>query len=441
MTGHQVKPVLADQGEITQAITRVYLTRRPSAVSVPAPTKERPKAPDRSDPKVTEFDSPIIKLVSKILVQAIRLGTSDVHLEPGEEQVFLRYRIDGILHDYPPPDIHSYPAVVSRIKILASLDIAERRLPQDGRISIDLEGKLYDLRVSLLPNIYGEGVCIRILDPTGANRELTEMGFSEELLARYDRVIRRPHGIVLVTGPTGSGKSTTLYGTLNRIRSRERKLITIEDPVEYKLDGLVQIPINPDIGFTFEAGLRAILRHDPDIIMLGEIRDLPSAQMAFRAALTGHLLFSTLHTNSASLAVTRLVDMGLEAYQALPALNGILAQRLMRLLCAQCKVPRVLDHDQIQYYGLDDSYEGHTIYEPLGCSNCQGIGYKGRTAVHEFIEITSAIRKIEPDRLTPTFIEELAREDGFRSLREVALERFLAGDTSASEMLMIAAAD
>ena len=269
--------------------------------------------------------------------QGIRLGASDIHLEPEKEHISLRYRVDGVLHSYTAPAKSDYSAIVSRIKVLSMLDIAEKRLPQDGRISIKMDEDEFDLRVSILPNVHGEGVCIRILDSAAASRRLEEMGFQDHVLRRFDEVIRLPYGIVLVTGPTGSGKSTTLYATLSRIASRERKIITVEDPVEYKLDGLQQVPIRPEIGYTFGVGLKAILRHDPDIIMLGEIRDLESAQIAFRAALTGHLLFSTLHTNSAALAVLRLVDMGLPAYQVMAGLSGVLGQRLLRVLCKACK--------------------------------------------------------------------------------------------------------
>ena len=441
LTGRRVKPVLASSEEIKQAITRKYLAAQMGNVFVP--DRQLPVEPKQSaeDEGLNELQSPVVKAVWKVITQAIRLGASDVHLEPDKGQIFLRYRIDGALHDYPPPDLTSYSAVVSRIKVISGMDIAERRLPQDGRVSVDLDGKTYDLRVSLLPNVHGEGLCIRVLDPDSTKMELSSMGFDAETLERFDRVIRRPHGIVLVTGPTGSGKSTTLYATLGRIKSREKKIITVEDPVEYQIPGLVQVPVKPDIGFTFEAGLKAILRHDPDIVMLGEIRDLSSAEMAFRAALTGHLLFSTLHTNSAALAVTRLMDMGVPLFQIMAALNGVLAQRLLRKLCPECKAPTVLSEQEIDALELSESSKKVTIYKAVGCASCQNIGYRGRTAIHEFLEITPEMRRLTEAEVGDSHLEELGRAKGFRTLRESAVLKMLDGVTSLSEVLALTAGD
>lgn len=441
LTGRRVKPVLATQTDIKKAITRKYLAAQRGAVFVPeSPLKKEEEATAGSqDEGLTELHSPTVKSVWKIITQAIRLGASDIHLEPDKSQVYLRYRIDGILHDYPPPDQSSYLAVVSRIKVISQMDIAERRLPQDGRMSIELESKSYDLRVSLLPNVHGEGVCIRILDPDSTKLELSAMGFDSDTLSRFDRVIHRPHGIVLVTGPTGSGKSTTLYATLARIATRQLKIITVEDPVEYKIAGLVQVPIRPDIGYTFEAGLKAILRHDPDIIMLGEIRDLSSAEMAFRAALTGHLLFSTLHTNSAALAVTRLIDMGVASFQVMAALNGVLAQRLIRKLCPQCKVATTLSSVEMENLELPGSPNDYEVFKPGGCGNCQNIGFRGRTGIHEFLEISPEMRRLSESELVGANLEALARPKGFKSLRESAMLKLLDGTTSLSEVLALTA--
>lgn len=439
LTGRRVKPVLANIDDIRQTITRKYSALK-AGVSFEAPDLEKEQEAQRAaqqEENLSEANSPAVKEVSKIISRAIRLGVSDIHLEPDKNQIYLRYRIDGILHEYTGPDQDVYHAVVSRVKIISGLDIAEKRLPQDGRASVEVDGKVFDLRISVLPNVYGEGICIRILDPDATKMELDQMGFDEDTLERYDRVISRPHGIVLVTGPTGSGKSTTLYASLRRIESREIKIITIEDPVEYKVQGLVQIPVKPSIGYTFGIGLKAILRHDPDVVMLGEIRDIESAEIAFQAALTGHLLFSTLHTNSAALAVTRLLDMGVQAFQVMAALSGVLAQRLLRRLCNDCKAPAMLTPNDRRALGLDSTIVHQKIYRAVGCPNCQNIGYKGRTAVHEFIEITDEMRRLKEEQLNDAIIEDLARPQGFRSLRESAIIKLLNGTTSLSEVLSV----
>lgn len=438
LTGRRVKAVLANLQDIKEAITRKYAAAK---VEVSFEQNDRDRKDEaaevaRHEESLTEANSPAVKEVGRIISRAIRLGVSDIHFEPEKSKVFLRYRIDGLLHEYPGPELELYHAVVSRVKIISGLDIAEKRLPQDGRASVEVDGKTYDLRVNVLPNVYGEGICIRILDPDAAKMELSQMGFDEDTLARYDKVISRPHGIVLVTGPTGSGKSTTLYASLKRIATREIKLITIEDPVEYKVQGLVQIPIRPAIGYTFAVGLKAILRHDPDVVMLGEIRDLESAEIAFQAALTGHLLFSTLHTNSAALALTRLLDMGVQPFQVMAALSGILAQRLLRRLCAGCKAPAMLNPNECRLLGIPPN-EHYKVYRAVGCPACSNIGYKGRTAVHEFIEITPEMRRLKDDDLTDSVIEHLARPQGFRTLRESAILKMLNGVTSLSEVLSV----
>jgi type IV pilus assembly protein PilB len=439
LTGKRVKTVLANVDDINAIITRKYLTSQDSGSTETRtlkprtePTQDHQPAP--SNRTLAEEHSPVVKAVWRLLRQGIRLGASDIHLEPEKEHVSLRYRIDGVLHSYDAPAKSEYSAIVSRIKVISMLDIAEKRLPQDGRVSISLEDEEYDLRVSILPNVHGEGVCIRILDSAAASRKLEQMGFQEHVLRRFDEVIRLPYGIVLVTGPTGSGKSTTLYASLSRIATRERKIITVEDPVEYKLEGLQQVPIRPDIGYTFGVGLRAILRHDPDVIMLGEIRDLESAQIAFRAALTGHLLFSTLHTNSAALAVSRLVDMGLPAYQVMAGLSGILGQRLIRVLCQACKKEARLDSALSKQLGLGTPDSKLLVYEPVGCQQCDNLGYKGRTGIHEFLRITPKMKHLKDSEINAGVLESLAREDGFQTLRESALTKLLDGITSVNEV-------
>jgi type IV pilus assembly protein PilB len=439
LTSKRVKPVLADPDDIVSSVTRKYLAVKVGVTFEPTLnlSEKNLLTADMVEANIVEASSPAAKEVSKIISQAIRLGASDIHLEPDGPQVYLRYRVDGILHEYSAPTLEHYPSLVSRIKIISNLDIAEKRLPQDGRASLEVDGKPYDLRINVLPNVHGEGVCIRILNPESTKMTLQQMGFEEDTLERFVKVISRPHGIVLVTGPTGSGKSTTLYATLQRISSREIKIITIEDPVEYKISGLVQIPVKSNIGYTFGMGLKAILRHDPDVVMLGEIRDLESAEIAFQAALTGHLLFSTLHTNSAALAITRLLDMGVQPFQVMAALSGVLAQRLLRRLCSKCKAPRTLSLGEIRNLGLDDSVVYYKIYRPMGCPSCQNIGYKGRTAIHEFIEITPPIKALKVEELTDSNIEELARPQGFRTLREAAIRKLLDGTTSLEEVLAV----
>ncbi len=443
LTGLRVKPVLASERDIRQAITRKYLASQIVSAGLQGGGAAAKDAKDSAAGEpvedINESQSPAVKSVNRIIAQAIRLEASDIHLEPDQHSVFLRYRVDGVLHEYPPPDQSLYASVVSRIKIMSSLDIAEKRLPQDGRSSVEVDGKAYDLRVSVLPNIHGEGICIRILNPESAKMRLDQMGFEADTLERYDRVIRRPYGIVLVTGPTGSGKSTTLYATLQRIMSREVKIITLEDPVEYKVPGLVQVPVRPGIGYGFDVGLKAILRHDPDIVMLGEIRDLSSAEIAFRAALTGHLLFSTLHTNNASLAVTRLVDMGVPPFQVMAALSGILAQRLLRKLCLKCRQPVTLSPSELGLVGLSPEQAGRgQVYAPVGCADCAQIGYRGRTAIHEFLEITPDIKALPPERLDQASIEEIGRlRPGYRTLRESAIAKMLTGVTSLAEVVAV----
>lgn len=442
LTGKRVKPILADSDEIDAIITRKYLTTKqdePTALEVKAKQREAAQPTDggSADRSFAEEQSPVVKTVWRLIRQGIRLGASDIHLEPEKEYVSLRYRIDGVLHSFEAPDKAEFSAVVSRVKIISQLDIAEKRLPQDGRVSVTMENREFDLRVSILPNVHGEGVCIRILDSAAASRKLEDMGFQELVLQRFDEVIKLPYGIVLVTGPTGSGKSTTLYATLSRIASRERKIITVEDPVEYKLEGLQQVPIRPEIGYSFGVGLKAILRHDPDIIMLGEIRDLESAQIAFRAALTGHLLFSTLHTNSAALAVLRLVDMGLPSYQVMAGLSGVLGQRLIRKLCSSCKKKTFLEPEIAAKIGLGEVTEKIVIFEPSGCNKCDNLGYKGRTGIHEFLRITPEMRRLKDQDVNASTLEAMAREDGFQSLRESALTKLLDGVTSLKEVLAV----
>ncbi|MGV8121362.1 MAG: GspE/PulE family protein [Candidatus Xenobiia bacterium LiM19] len=437
ITGLTVEAVIASRQAITASLNRIYLTREKSAIAMGTYLEEKK---DDSSGRELEIlledeDAPAIKLVNYILTQAVNLGASDVHIEPFSEHALLRYRVDGILHEFPAPPPHLYRALVSRIKIISNLDVAERRLPQDGRSSFQVDERNYDLRISIIPNIHGEGVVIRVLDTQGKGKELSDLGYSQAMLLRYEQLIKTPYGIFLVTGPTGSGKSTTLYATLKRIFTPRKKIITIEDPVEYKLDGVTQIQVNPDISFTFAAGLRSILRHDPDVIMLGEIRDLESAEIAIRSSLTGHLVFSTLHTNDSVSAITRLVDMGVPTFLVFASLIGVIAQRLVRRLCPECKAEAVLDQAQLDSLGIASVPEKASICRPVGCQVCNHLGYHGRVAIYEMLEVTQNMRRLHEREVTPEILKDMSRETGFVSLRESAVEKLLAGVVSIEDVL------
>ncbi|MEQ8226075.1 MAG: GspE/PulE family protein, partial [Candidatus Eremiobacterota bacterium] len=439
MTGLEVEPVLSVEPDLNMAINRIYLTKEETAKKMVGYKQEKvEKKPVEAQIRIEDDEAPAIKLVNYMLTQAINLGASDIHLEPFPEKVMLRYRVDGVLHEFPPPPFDIFRAVVSRIKIISNMDVAERRLPQDGRSSINVNNRDYDLRVSIIPNVNGEGVVIRILDTGGKGKGIDEIGFNRNMLERYKKLIARPHGILLVTGPTGSGKSSTLYATLKYIYTPKKKIITLEDPVEYQMEGLTQIAVNSSIGFTFGAGLRAVLRHDPDIVMLGEIRDLESAEIAIKASLTGHLVFSTLHTNDTPSSVTRLIDMGIQSFLVFSSLNGILAQRLVRRLCPACKVKINLTEEEILSTGLKSLPSGVVLYGPKGCSACGNLGYKGRIAIHELLEINQKMRRLKPEEVTQEKIRDLALEEGnFMTLRDSAVEKFLQGITSIEEVLSV----
>lgn len=433
-----IEPVVAMVSEVERALNRVFLTQEKmtqamESITARATIQERPS--EREKPEdLTDGGTPAVQMVGRILLQGVNLGASDIHLEPYEKRIVLRYRVDGVLREYPAPPLGLYPAITSRIKIAAQLDIAERRLPQDGRTTVLVEGRPFDMRVSVMPNLFGEAIVIRILSSAAVSSDLRNLGFQTDILERWQKIIHKPHGIVLVTGPTGSGKSTTLYSTLRSIATPDKKIITLEDPVEYQMDGILQIAINADIGYTFGVGLRAILRHDPDTILIGEIRDLESAEIAVRAALTGHALFSTLHTNSAPLALTRLIDMGIPTYQVTAALNGILAQRLVRRLCKACKLPADYPKEYLDEMGIS---RGATLYKAVGCGECNGIGYRGRVGVHEVFELTPEVRALVSRTTDMTDIIELAQKYGYRPLHRSAMLRAEAGDTTLEEVISV----
>ncbi len=375
-------------------------------------------------------EAPVIRLVNNMISQAIDQRASDIHIEPFEKDFKIRYRVDGVLQEQEPPPRDLRAAVTSRIKLMAKLNIAERRLPQDGRINIKVVGHEVDLRVSTLPTLFGESVVMRLLDRSASDfYDLTRLGFDERMLSRMEFYTSLPHGVFLVTGPTGSGKSTTLYSALKRINSTEKKIITIEDPVEYQMNGINQIHVNPQIGLTFAAGLRHIVRQDPDVIMVGEIRDRETADIAIRSALTGHFVYSTLHTNDAPSAITRLTDMGIENYLLTSSLVGVLAQRLVRLICGNCRAKD----------GLVDAPDGTRVesWRGNGCDSCNGAGYSGRVGIFEMMELNEDLRELIMANADAARLTQQARRNGMRNLRQDGWEKIAAGVTTVEEVMRV----
>ena len=391
--------------------------------------------------RLTSDISPIIRLVDSTIYTSLQRRASDIHIETQDDAVHVKYRIDGVLQPAMRPiakQFHS--AIISRIKVMAELDIAEKRVPQDGRFKLRVPGKTIDFRVSIMPSVHGEDAVIRILDKESISEQFTELrldilGFPELELRRFRKYITEPYGMVLVTGPTGSGKTTTLYAALSEIKTIEDKIVTIEDPVEYQLRGITQIPINEKKGLTFARGLRSILRHDPDKIMVGEIRDPETAQIAIQSALTGHLVFTTVHANNVVDVLGRFLNMGVEPYQFISALNCVLAQRLVRLICNQCKRPATVTAEMLDESGLDPTLASTArFYEGAGCMECGGTGYKGRTAICELLDLSDRIRDMILDRRPNSEIKKAAREEGMRFLRDSAVEQVLIGRTTLREI-------
>jgi type IV pilus assembly protein PilB len=385
--------------------------------------------------------NPIIRLVDSTIYTAIQRRASDIHIETGADAVHVKYRIDGVLQPAMRPIARQFhSSVISRIKVMAELDIAEKRIPQDGRFKVRMPGKTIDFRVSIMPSVHGEDAVIRILDKESISEQFTELtldilGFPAPELARFRKYIREPYGMVLVTGPTGSGKTTTLYAGLSEIKSIEDKIITIEDPVEYQLRGITQIPINEKKGLTFARGLRSILRHDPDKIMVGEIRDPETAQIAIQSALTGHLVFTTVHANNVVDVLGRFLNMGVEPYQFVSALNCVMAQRLVRLICSHCKRPAKVDPKLLEESAMPPSLaQTHQFYQGAGCIECGGTGFKGRTAICELLNLSDRIREMILDRRPTSEIKKAAHEEGMRFLRESAVEKVLTGLTTLREI-------
>jgi len=447
LVGGRVEPVLAKAREIEKLLKRHF--------GVGADTVERmiadgqgdlqfihdEETASKDDLELAE-DASLIKFVNQLLLEAIQERASDIHVEPLEKDLRIRLRVDGVLHRVStPPQIKRFQAaIISRLKIMANLNIAEKRLPQDGRIKLRSGGREVDIRVSVIPNVHGEGVVLRLLDRATMFLPLQDLGMPPEVHDRFERLVGEPHGILLVTGPTGSGKSTTLYAALQKINAVEDKIITVEDPVEYQLDGVKQIQVNAKIGLTFSNALRSILRHDPDIIMIGEIRDLETAEIAVQAALTGHLVLSTLHTNDAASAVTRLIDMGIEPFLVASSVEGLMAQRLLRTICRKCKEPyrpsnlKVLE--RVMPAGID------TLYHGAGCEECRGTGYRGRTGLFELFTMDDALREMILNRAPASAIKRYAIEkQGMRTLRMDAWERVREGKTTPDEVLRMTKED
>jgi type IV pilus assembly protein PilB len=441
ITGAEVRTVVATRGAILEVIEK-YQRMEGNAEDVSAlAASEAEDLDDLSRVKEVTEDAPIVKLVNLLISQAVADRASDIHIEPTETDVRVRYRIDGVLHEVmrSPKNIQS--GLISRLKIMSDLNIAERRVPQDGRMSGVIGGKSVDLRVATLPTVYGEKVVMRILDKSTALLDLKDLGFYGDTLERYETAYRKPYGTILVTGPTGSGKSTTLYATLNAVNDTAKNIITVEDPVEYRLAGINQVQVNVKAGLTFALALRTILRSDPDIVLLGEVRDRETATIAIEAALTGHLVLSTLHTNDAASTPTRLVEMGVEPFLVGSALDCIVAQRLARRLCPKCKEPYVPESAELGTLGWDSDSadELPTLYRAVGCPACGRTGFHGRFAIHEVLLVTEEVERLIVDRAHTEDIKKVALAQGMLTLRQSGMAQALAGMTSVEEILRVVA--
>jgi type IV pilus assembly protein PilB len=439
VTGMELRTVVATKTDVAAAIDRVH--RADDDVGeIVASAAEEASVEDLSAVTRIVEDAPIVKLVNLLIQQAVLDRASDIHVEPQERELRIRYRIDGVLHEVmrPPRTIQS--GVISRLKIMADLDIAERRVPQDGRVALSVGGKGIDLRVATLPTVYGEKVVMRILDKSAVLLTLPELGFSPDNFERFQAAARKPYGMVLVTGPTGSGKSTTLYATLNSLNDAGRNIVTIEDPVEYRLAGVNQVQVNTKAGLTFAAALRSILRCDPDIVLIGEIRDTETARIAVESALTGHLVLATLHTNDAPSAITRLTEMGLEPFLVASAVDCVLAQRLARRLCDKCREPYRPTAEVLAdtgWNGAEPDGEPPKLYRAVGCAACGKTGYHGRLAVHEVMTVTEEIERLCVERRSSNEIAEVAHAHGMTSLRQDGLGKAVLGETAVEEVVRV----
>ena len=441
LTGFDIEPALASAEDINLVLNNMRRTQDEIAPDLEAKAPQESEEPGTTD--LTEIHeqveaAPVVKLVNGIMSRAVEEGASDIHFEPQAKNLLIRFRHDGVLHEIMTLPKRLQAGVVSRLKVMADLDIAERRIPQDGRIGLVVGGKPIDMRVATLPTVYGEKVVVRLLDRSNIMLRLEDLGFSDLALARYTKAFMKPYGAILVTGPTGSGKSTTLYATLNILNTPEKNIITVEDPVEYRLAGINQVQINPKAGLTFASGLRSIVRCDPDIIMVGEIRDRETAQIAIESALTGHLVLSTLHTNNAPGALSRLTEMGVEPFLTASAVECVIAQRLVRRLCPYCReayqpTREMLERLEFPEYAIED-WKNITLYRATGCPRCNGTGYKGRVGIYEVMTVSEAIERLIVERKSADEIMRVASAEGMITLREVGLERVLQGVTSIEEI-------
>lgn len=435
-TGLEVKPAIATKSEILNAIDKFY--GKESAEKAVEEFKKQynlDQIVDMDNELLDEVsNAPVVKLVNSIIQHAMKLKASDVHIEPMEKSLRVRFRIDGELQEIMNASKTAHSAIVTRIKILGKMDIAEKRIPQDGRVEITIDGKDIDLRLSVLPTVYGEKIVIRLLGRSDLVLSRSQLGFTEENLALFEKIIKSPNGIILVTGPTGSGKTTTLYAVLKELNNINRNIITVEDPVEYRLNGINQVQVNNKAGLTFANGLRSILRQDPDIIMIGEIRDAETAQISVRAAITGHLVLSTIHTNDSASTVSRLMDMGIEPYLVSSSVVGIIAQRLVRRICNSCKISYKPDSNEKKLLNINNE---QVLYKGKGCSNCNNTGYKGRTAIHEIMVITKEVRELIDNRATVDQLRTASARCGTTTLQENCIRLVLNGTTTIEELLKV----
>jgi type IV pilus assembly protein PilB len=437
MTGREIKPVVATRTDILAAISRVQ--RMEGSIESLAQGAEEAAGDETFDLSKTKElieEAPIVKLVNLLITQAVNDRASDIHIEPEEKDLRIRYRIDGVLHEVMRSPKTIQAGVISRLKIMSEMDIAERRIPQDGRVGLVLGGKAIDLRVASLPTIHGEKIVMRILDKSSVMLKLEDLSFLDVNFQRFQSVFTKPYGMILVTGPTGSGKSTTLYATLNIINTPDRNIITVEDPVEYRLNGVNQIQVHPKAGLTFASALRSILRADPDVVLVGEIRDRETAQIAIEAALTGHLVLSTLHTNDAPSAITRLIEMGIEPFLVSSAVDGILAQRLARRLCDKCAEPYQPTREALleNRFPIGEDEELPTLHRPVGCNRCGKTGYRGRLALHELMLMSEEVERLTVEHRGSDEIKRVAIEQGMIELRADGLEKVRLGQTSLEEI-------
>lgn len=443
--GRPVRIVVTTAEEITRAINAIRTSLMSDRSSSLSSNEENESEDFETQLKIDvtdaeDDDAPIIRYVNAIIFKASSERASDVHIEPFEERLKVRFRIDGVLYDIASEEKNFQAAIISRVKVMAGLNIAEKRLPQDGRIGLKIAGRDVDIRVSTIPTQFGERIVMRLLDKTATVLDLEQVGIEGENLAAITKLIQKPNGIILVTGPTGSGKTTTLYSCLALINSADINILTVEDPIEYQLEGVGQMQVNPKINFTFASGLRAILRQDPDVVMVGEIRDAETAEVAIQASLTGHLVLSTLHTNDAAGAVTRLLDMGIEPFLVSSSLLAVMAQRLVRRLCSHCREPYEMSDEELREMGLNPaSIATRLAYRPGGneCSFCQSTHYSGRTGIHELLLLDDDIRSLILQRSDSGSIRNVAHKKGFRTLRQDGARKVLAGITSVEEVLLV----